>query len=91
MIPATLAEAGLPTSLATAADDERWDVALRSSTSEALELVGVDVGTPILLVDGTAVFGPVLTACPCGSEAVALFDANEQSSHTGPERTPTTA
>lgn len=75
VIPAALTDAGLPASIASAADDHRWDTALRASTDYAIDLVGVDVGTPIVQLDGTAVFGPVLTTCPRGSEAVALFDA----------------
>jgi hypothetical protein len=75
VVPAALATCGLPASLALAADDSDWDAVLRSSTGEALAPVGIDVGTPVLHIDGTAVFGPVLSACPRGEEAVQLFDA----------------
>jgi hypothetical protein len=75
VVPAALAEAGLPASLARAAADATWDTALRSSTRAALDPVGIDVGTPVLHLDGTAVFGPVLTACPRGAAAGRFFDA----------------
>jgi hypothetical protein len=75
VVPLALTTCGLPESLAAAADDPSWDAELRSSTDEALGPVGVDVGTPVLHLDGTAVFGPVLTSCPRGDDAVQLFDA----------------
>ena len=75
VVPAALAACGLPPSLARAADDPRWDARLRATTDEALGPVGLDVGTPVIHLDGTAVFGPVLTSCPRGDDAVRLFDA----------------
>jgi hypothetical protein len=75
VVPAAIASCGLPPSLALAAADSRWDAELRTSTNEALGPVGIDAGTPVLHLDGTAVFGPVLTSCPRGEEAVQLFAA----------------
>lgn len=75
VLPAALDDAGLPATSASAADDPRWDTALRASTRAALDPVGLDVGTPILHLDGTAAFGPVLTTCPRGTAATELFDA----------------
>jgi len=75
VVPAALAEAGVAAALADAATDATWDTALRSSTGTALDPVGVDVGTPILHLDGSAVFGPVLTTCPRGAAAGEVFDA----------------
>ena len=75
VVPAALADANLPPALAGAMSDVRWDGVLRASTSEALDPVGVDAGTPVVHLDGTAVFGPVLSSCPRGEEAVELFDA----------------
>lgn len=75
VIPLALADAGLEPTLNSAVDANRWDEVLRASTHDALEPVGVEVGTPVLHLDGTAVFGPVLTSCPRGDDAVALFDA----------------
>ncbi len=75
VVPVALADAGLAPSLNSAVGDNRWDRVLRASTRDALEPVGVEVGTPVLHLDGTAVFGPVLSSCPRGDDAVALFDA----------------
>ncbi len=44
--PALLAS-GLPRYLLEAADDTRWDKAIRYSMDEAIDLVGEDVGVPI--------------------------------------------
>ena len=75
VVPAALAACDLPSSLAADAGEPRWDAELRASTHDALGPVGVDAGTPLLHLDGTAVFGPVLTSCPRGDDAVELFDA----------------
>jgi hypothetical protein len=72
-----LDEAGLPTHLAEALDDESWDVEIQAETDEALTLTGKDVGTPILHFrppGGTAFFGPVISRLPGDDDAVALWD-----------------
>lgn len=77
-LPEILVEVGLPTSLADASDDERFDKELRASTDEAMERTGGDVGTPILSFDppdGPAFFGPVISTTPSDEEAVELWDA----------------
>ncbi len=72
-----LAEAGLPLDLATAVDDESWDLEIRQETDEALSLTGKDVGTPIIHFqppEGLAFFGPVISRLPSEEMAVELWD-----------------
>lgn len=75
VIVKALAETGLPADLARFADIEDYDVQLRASHEAGISLVGQDVGTPVVAVNGTAFFGPVLTRIPRGEEAGALWDA----------------
>lgn len=72
-----LAEAGLPTDLANALDDDSLDAEIQASTDEALSLTGKDVGTPIICFeppDGVAFFGPVISRLPSEADAVELWD-----------------
>ena len=55
-------------------DTNDFDQDLRDSTKAGLYLVGDDVGTPIISIEGVAFFGPVLTPAPKGSEALKLWD-----------------
>ncbi|HET9872907.1 MAG TPA: DsbA family protein [Propionibacteriaceae bacterium] len=70
-----LADVGLPADLMEAADTGDHDDALRASHAAGIDLVGLDVGTPIIGVDGAAVFGPVVSPRPAGEEAGRMFDA----------------
>ncbi|HST71456.1 MULTISPECIES: mycothiol-dependent nitroreductase Rv2466c family protein [Kocuria] len=74
VIAESLAEAGLPAELAEAARTDRWDELLRASQKEAQDRVGDDVGTPVIAVNGTAFFGPVMSPAPKGEEAGTVFD-----------------
>ena len=64
----------LDSSLIDFYDTNDFDQDLRDSTKAGLDLVGDDVGTPIISIEGVAFFGPVLTPAPKGSEALKLWD-----------------
>jgi 2-hydroxychromene-2-carboxylate isomerase len=77
LLPAVLADAGLPLQLGHALEDSSWDEQIQASTDEALSLTGKDVGTPILHFqppEGVAFFGPVISRLPDEQDAVRLWD-----------------
>ncbi len=73
-IAGALEELGLPASLAEAAHSDALDDELRASHQRAIDLVGDDVGTPVVAVEGVAFFGPVVTPAPTGEAAGLLWD-----------------
>ena len=74
VIADALEEVGLPAELAKAAATDEHDEALRASHQRAVDLVGDDVGTPVIEVEGAAFFGPVVTPAPKGEAAGRLWD-----------------
>ncbi|ASR54173.1 DsbA family protein [Cellulomonas sp. PSBB021] len=74
IIAESLAEVGLPAQLAAVAGTDEVDDLLRASHGEAIALVGDEVGTPVVAIDGVGYFGPVVTPAPTGQAALDLFD-----------------
>ncbi|GAA2099466.1 DsbA family protein [Microlunatus panaciterrae] len=72
---AALNDVGLPPELADAGETGDNDDALRWSHHEGMDLVGKDVGTPVLKINGAAIFGPVMSPIVTGEEAGRMFDA----------------
>jgi 2-hydroxychromene-2-carboxylate isomerase len=73
-IESALQDAELPVELADAMNSTAYDAALRESHLDGNNRVGLDVGTPIISVDGASFFGPVVTPMPRGDAAARLWD-----------------
>ncbi len=74
-----LTAAGVSTSHAAAFEEESWDDAVRTGHDAGLDLVGQDVGTPIIAFDNAAgervgIFGPVITRVPNRELSLQLWD-----------------
>lgn len=74
IIAESLDEVGLPAELAAYAETSEFDGQLRASHAAGISLVGEDVGTPVVAIDGVGFFGPVITPAPRGEAAGRLFD-----------------
>ena len=74
LVEGALRDAGLPVELADAMDSTDYDEELRKSHAAGIDQVGMDVGTPVISVDGVAFFGPVVTPAPKGEAAGRLWD-----------------
>lgn len=74
IIAEALEEAGLPSDLGEYAGSREFDEVLRASHQRAIDLVGDDVGTPVVSVNGVSFFGPVVTPAPKGEAAGRLWD-----------------
>jgi 2-hydroxychromene-2-carboxylate isomerase len=75
VIEAALSELGLPAELAEFATADKVDDQVRASTRAAMDAVGIEIGTPIVRIDGAAFFGPVVSKIERGEDAGRLFDA----------------
>ncbi len=74
VIAEALEEVGLPADILRFADSTEVDPELRNSHARAMDLVGEDVGTPVISVDGVSFFGPVVSPAPTGDDAGRLWD-----------------
>lgn len=77
-VSSALEACGLDAKLVSAAGDERWDEVITSSMAEALELVGTEVGVPVLAFhhgdEIHAISGPIMSPSATGDAALALWD-----------------
>jgi 2-hydroxychromene-2-carboxylate isomerase len=67
-------EVGLDPAVLEAATRTDHDDAIKSSHQRGIDLVGLDVGTPVISVEGDSFFGPVVTPIPRGEAAGRLWD-----------------
>lgn len=74
VIQESLEECCLPLDLARFADTDEVDDQLRASHQRAIDLVGDEVGTPVISVEGVSFFGPVVSPAPTGEDAGRLWD-----------------
>lgn len=74
VVRAALAECGFDEFIAERAQTDEWDAAVRKSHHEGMDPVGSDVGTPVIHINGKALFGPVISPAHKGEDAGRLFD-----------------
>ncbi|WP_061300134.1 mycothiol-dependent nitroreductase Rv2466c family protein [Herbidospora cretacea] len=69
-----LEAAGLDPALVNEMDSTEYDEDIRRSHHAGMDQVGMDVGTPVISVEGNAFFGPVISPAPKGEAAGRLWD-----------------
>nr|WP_270887919.1 disulfide bond formation protein DsbA [Pedococcus sp. 5OH_020] len=74
VVAGALDEVGLDADLARFLELDDHDDLLRASHQRAIDLVGDEVGTPVIAVNGQAFFGPVVSPAPKGEAAGKLWD-----------------
>jgi 2-hydroxychromene-2-carboxylate isomerase len=74
VVAEALDEVGIDRALARFAGSGEVDDLLRAGHQRAIDLVGDDVGTPVVAVNGIAFFGPVVSPAPKGEAAGRLWD-----------------
>jgi 2-hydroxychromene-2-carboxylate isomerase len=74
LVEGALQDAGLEPDLIEAMDSTDYDAELRASHEDGIKRVGTDVGTPIIAINGNALFGPVISSIPRGEAAGRLWD-----------------
>lgn len=77
-VKAALRECGMDEAIADEATTSTWDDLLSASHNEGMKPVGTDVGTPVIHINGKALFGPVISPAPKGEDAGNLFDGFEK-------------
>ena len=77
-IKAALDEVGADSDIIGIAQTDAIDEDLRRSHHEGMDPVGDEVGTPVIHINGKALFGPVISPAPKGEEAGDLFDGFEK-------------
>lgn len=77
-VRAALAECGMDEDIAAHAATDEYDEILVASHNEGMKPVGQDVGTPVIHINGRALFGPVISPAPTGEQAGELFDGVEK-------------
>ena len=72
-----LEAAGVDSVSVEVADDAAWDELIESSMTGAMEVVGEDVGVPLIVFEGSeprGFYGPIMSPAPTGEEAAVAFD-----------------
>ena len=70
----SLKEVGLDSKYLAEMENSDWDEQIIESHERGIKLVGDDVGTPIIAINGIGFFGPVISPAPKGEEAGKLWD-----------------